>query len=324
MPLSHRRLSGWYHVLAQQLEVGLPFADAVRCARGAGMPATVLETMAVSVETGGSAAAAFAAAERWLPLSDRKVLMAAAETGRVPAVLQRLSARHAELGAAKRKLKLACAYPLVVLHVGLLLLPVIRMIDWEKGFLWDAGSYVRGVASFVLPLWAAICVVAWLAARGNAAVMAGARVLPYLAGYVRTQGLSDLAFVLGNFLEAGMRIDRAWAAAGDVATRADLRKAAGSIEGVIARGGRVGARLSAWNCFPPDFVALYHSGEMTGQLDQNLQRFASQQQAAANHALTQATIFYPAVAFVLVAGAVAYAVVKIYAGYLEMLQRAAS
>ena len=52
-----------------------------------------------------------------------------------------------------------------------------------------------------------------------------------LARYVRAQGLSDFAFALGNFLEAGLRIDRAWSVAGAITTRADLRKAAGAIDG---------------------------------------------------------------------------------------------
>jgi type II secretory pathway component PulF len=235
-----------------------------------------------------------------------------------------LSERHAELRAAKLKLILACAYPLGVLHLGLLLLPLVRLIDWEKGFQWSAIGYARGVAMGIVPLWGAALVLWILARRGSPALAAVMRAIPVVGRYVRAQALADFSFALANFLEAGVPIGEAWSAAGLVTSSPQLKTAASAITALIKTGAAPGAKLSAWPCFPADFVALYHTGEQTGQLDANLHRLAAQYQEAANRALTLATLIYPTLLFLIVAGGVVYFVVSLYSGYLKMLTKLAS
>lgn len=317
----HRSLAAWYLQLAQQLEAGLPLADALRSSRGTGMPAATLERMAAAIAAGGSADDALRCAETRLPRADWLALSAAAEAGRMPRTLQHLAQRHADLGAAKLKLAMACAYPLGVLHLGLLLLPVMRMIDWEKGFHWSAAAYARGVALGIGPLWAA-AIAAWvLARRGNPALLAVARALPVIGRYVRAQALADFSFALANFLEAGVPIGEAWAAAGLVTTSPQLQAAARAMTAVVEGGAAPGPKLAAWPCFPADFVALYHTGEQTGQLDANLHRLAAQYQDAANRALTLVALIYPSLLFLGVAAAVIGYAVALYAGYLDMVMK---
>ena len=324
MSLSHRKLSAWYHQLARQLEAGLPLAAALRSSRGTGLPAARLEAMAQKIEAGGSVDAALEAAEGWLPLPDRLVLAAAAEAGRMPLTLNSLSARHARLGAAQLRLMVACLYPLAMLHFILLLLPVMRMVDWDKGFNWDFFAYTRTVAFTVLPLWAAILALVFLARRQNPVLSRVARLLPFVGGYLRAQGLADFAFALGNFLDAGVLIGRAWSIAGSIASLPELKRASVAMEAVIVRGEKPGSQLSNWACFPPDFVALYHTGETTGRLEESLFRLADQYQDRAGRALTLATLFYPALLFFAAAAAVIFHIIKFYSGYLKMIEKLAS
>lgn len=323
MPLSHRKLSAWYHQLAQQLEAGLPLVEALRLAAGTGAPSQGLETMARQIEGGGSVEEAWDSAESWLPLADRLALTAAAAAGRMPRTLHALSARHAQIGAAKLRVALACAYPLAILHLGLLLLPVLKMIDWEKGFQWDAAAYARGLAWTLLPLWA-VAGVFWILARRQSPLLARlARMMPALRGYVRAQALADFSFVLGNLLDAGVMIGGAWEAAGRTARSRELQTAAEAMRVLIARGDAPGPHLTRWPCFPPEFAAVYRTGEASGQLEANLRRLAAQNQEAANRSLAFATLLYPGVMFLAVAGAVAYHVILIYAAYLKMLGKMA-
>jgi general secretion pathway protein F/type IV pilus assembly protein PilC len=321
MLLAHRKLSAWYHQLAQQLEAGLPFAEALRSSRGTGAPARSLTAMAQRIEAGGSVSDALRAGEPWLPFADMLALSAAAEAGRMPRTLRNLSARHAQIGAAKLRMALACAYPLGILHFALLLLPIVRMIDWERGFHWSASAYLRGVAVTIVPLWSVGLVVWFLARRGSPTLARIIRVIPALRGYARAQALADFSFALGNFLEAGVPIAQAWATAGLITRSRDLKAAADAIGTIIARGEAPGVKLAAWACFPADFVALYRTGESTGQLEVNLLRLAAQNQDEANRALAFATLLYPALMFLVVAGGVVYFVFSIYGGYLKMLMK---
>jgi general secretion pathway protein F/type IV pilus assembly protein PilC len=309
MILGHRRLSLWYDQLAQQLEAGLPLADAVRLSQGNGASASTLEAMALAIEQGGSVDDALRCAGSWLPFADRLALTASASAGRMPRTLRALAARHAQIGAAKLRVVLACAYPLGILHFGLLLLPVTRMIDWEKGFQWSASAYARGVALTILPLWIAGLVIWILARQAPALIGSVGRFVPAVRNYMRSQALSDFSFVLGNLLEAGIPIGPAWAAVGTISSSPKLRSAAVAVEKLIARGEAPGAKLATWSCFPADFIVLYRTGESTGQLDTNLLRLAAIHQEAANRALAFATLLYPALMFSVVAGAVAYLVI---------------
>ena len=322
MSLGHRKLSRWYHNLGQQLEHGVPLVEALRLSKGLGPPAQPLEWMASQIEAGGSVADALKAGP-WLPDADRLAMSAAASAGRMPLILHTLSERHAQLGKAKLKLALACLYPLGILHLGFLLLPVVRMIDWEKGLHWDAAVYVRGVAMLLVPCWL-VGIALWaLVRRGNRIVMRVARLLPAIGGYIRTQELADFAFVMGNLLEAGVGIGPAWGAAGSIVRGPEIQAATVAMQAAISRGEPPGPRLVAFRCFPADFAAQYRTGETTGHLDTNLLRLATQYQEAANRWLTFVTILYPALIFIAVAGAVAYHVIMIYAGYLKMLTKMA-
>jgi general secretion pathway protein F/type IV pilus assembly protein PilC len=324
MSLGHRKLAVWYQQLARQLEAGLRFSDALRSSQGTGLPAAGLEAMAQRVDAGGSVEAAFEAARRWLPLADRLVLSAAAEAGRMPSTLKNLAARHAQLGATKLRLALACLYPLAMLHAILLLVPVMRMIDWERGFNWDSIAYARTLAGTLGSLWAALGLLWWMMRRSHPVLALVARIVPFISRYVRAQGLADFAFALGNFLDAGMIISRAWSTAGSIATRPELSRAAQAMQATISRGERPGTQLSRWPCFPPDFVALYRTGESTGQLEQSLFHLASQYQENAHRALTLATFFYPALLFLGAAAAVIYHIITFYSGYLRLIEKLAS
>lgn len=319
MSTGHRKLSAWYLQLAQQLEAGLTLAEALRLSRGTGIPAHGLDAMARKIETGGSASDALNAASEWLPLADRLSLSAGAIAGRMPRTLRALSTRHAQLGAAKLRVLLACLYPAAVLHLGLILLPITRMIDWETGFAWSPAAYIRGLSFTVIPLWT-VAIVLWILVRQeNVWVARLFRIIPIVRNYVRAQALSDFCFGLGNFLEAGVPIDRAWAAAGSISRAPDLKAAAKSMAPVIARGEPPGSKLADANCFPPDFIALYRTGETAGQLESNLLRLAEQNQEKAQRALSLASVVYPGLALVCVAVGVAYFVISVYGGYLKML-----
>ena len=135
--------------------------------------------------------------------------------------------------------------------------------------------------------------------------------------------MADFSFALGNFLDAGLSIDRAWLSAGLISRSPELVAASQAMTTRIEGGEAPGPQLSSCPCFPEDFVALYRTGESTGQLEQNLLHLASLNQERANHQLKLATLIYPSLLFIIVAGGIAYQVISFYAGYFNMLSNLA-
>ena len=249
MILGHRKLALWYDQLAQQLEAGLPLADALRLSGGNGAPATTLNAMRLAIEHGGTVDDALRCAGSWLPFTDRLALTAAASAGRMPRTLHTLATRHAQIGAAKLRIVLACAYPLGILHFGLLLLPVARIIDWEQGLPLERGglcAWDRADDSPALDRRPRI----WILAHLSPALLgAASRFVPAIRNYVRSQELADFSFALGNLLEAGIPIGQAWAAVGAITSSPELKAAAVSVETMIARGEAPGKKLARGPAF---------------------------------------------------------------------------
>lgn len=108
-----------------------------------------------------------------------------------------------------------------------------------------------------------------------------------------------------------------------MANSARLKHAAVAMEQAILRGEEPGAQRRVWTCFPEEFVALYRTGEKTGRLEENLFRLAAEYQERAKRSLALASMLYPSLLFLGVAGMVAYGVISFYAGYLNMIGKMA-
>lgn len=316
--LSHKQLSVWYGQLAQMLEAGMVMGEALRSTAGSASSKDV-RAMAECCERGGSVDDALRIASRWIPGTDLLILSAAADTGRLPRVLRNLAARHAVLNTRMMRIALACLYPLGLLHLSLLLAPLRSMINPQEGFTWDGGAYALRLLTTLGPVWAVSIILFILLRRQSPLLGTMARVLPLFRGASRSQALADFAFALGNFLEAGLRIDHSWQAAGVVSRAPELRAAATTVGAAIERGEAPAAHLEALSCFPPTFVALYANGERTGQLEQSLFQLADRHQDEANHLLKIAMIVYPVVLFAVVVALIVMLVVSVYGGYLKRL-----
>lgn len=317
MPLSHRKIAAVYLQLAQQLGAGLTIAQAL------GMPSAIpvreRRRLVALIEQGHPLDVVIDSADDWLPDEDRAFLAAAAQTGRLPLILHELSERHDHLAKLQMRVLMACLYPAFVLHFGAVVFAFFRLIDWEKGLLWDTPRFVTGIAMILGPVWGG----AVLLRLGITLRLAPARwllnALPAVGGYRRNQALADFAFALGQLLSAGAPIASAWACAGEIANSPRIARAARAIDRNIVARESPGAHLGEHSVFPPDFVAGYLTGEHTGSLDQSLLKLAEVYQERAHTKLKVAAFAYPMLLFFAVAGMVLYIVVSFYAGYLNSI-----
>lgn len=295
MPLSAQTLSTFYAQLAQQLAAGLTLAESLRAPSDA--PPHDALRLAAMAENGVSIAEIVAAAGPWLPEADRPFLAAAAETGRLPRVLANLSERHAQIAQTRRRVVMTCIYPVGVFHFAALIFPFLRLIDFEVGLRWSWSAYLGGVSTILLPAWGGALLLGLLVRRGNRLASAFLDALPAIGGYRKNQALADFAFALGNLLDAGAPIGRAWMSAGRSSRSRRIASAAETIRARIERGEAPGAHLARLRVFPATFVARYQVGESTGNLDAALLKLAADHQAAAHLRLTAASMLYPGLLF---------------------------
>lgn len=315
--ISHKQLAHWYLQLAQHLEAGTPMAPALRLSLGP--PQRHRDRMADELDEGRSLHQVLEAAPSWLPRADRIFLAASEQTGRLPQTLSTLTDRHERIGATQMKAIMGLVYPLGVFHVAALILPLVRMIDFDRGFDWDMQLHLLMTSALLLPVWALLILVTLLAKTENPLLPRLLRLIPLLRRYSRAQSLADFSYALGTFIETGIPMQAAWKHAVRIGRDNRLNVAYRTIEPLLKDSKEPAEILNQFKVFPPDFVAFYQSGALSGQLDSNLIKAGQRYQLQANQAMTFAAIVYPTLLFALVASFIIYSIFKVYGGYVDML-----
>ncbi len=314
---SHKVLSNWYLQLAEHLESGSRLAEALTVCSGPSSKDRL--RLASKIEDGMPIPEAMKIAPSWLPRADRIFICAAMETGRLPQTLRNLSDRHERIGATQLKVILGLLYPMGVYHIAALILPIVRMIDYEVGFEWDAEQHLLQSGSLLVPIWALITLITLLAKTDSPMLPRILRCIPLLRRYSKAQALADFAYALGTFIDAGVPMHSAWMGSARVAHDPAISRAYRAMEPVFAAGEDPAPQLKAHKVFPPDFVAFYTAGAQSGKLDQMLIKAGQQYQTQANTAMTFASVFYPTLLFACVAAFIIFTIFQVYGGYLDLL-----
>ncbi|MEM9226840.1 MAG: type II secretion system F family protein, partial [Verrucomicrobiota bacterium] len=265
MSLSHKTLSAWYLQLSHLLEAGIPLPQAIITATG---PAPrYRDELAAPLNEGQNPVDLFSEGVTWLPKTDSELLRAGAMSGRLSQACLALSERHERLGEDLSRIIMASLYPLLVLHLGILVVSLLSMLDPTKGLDFNAGLYVAKVMIVLGPLWAFMFLIAFLVQNESPIIYRVVNWMPGLRGYQKNQNLADLAFALKGFVEAGLPIGESWSSAGDTVHDKALRSASRALKVVVNQGQLPSEHLFRLGCFPPEFISLYKTGEQTGLLE---------------------------------------------------------
>ena len=113
-------------------------------------------------------------------------------------------------------------------------------------------------------------------------------------------------------------MDESWFAAGSVTGDPAIEKASLSATEIIRMGKAPGDHLVTFGVFPSDFIALYKTGEQTGQLDANLATLHLQYRGQATRSIALSSFWYPKLIFLILALYATYKIIEFFRGYLEI------
>jgi type II secretory pathway component PulF len=310
--LTLRGLSRWYSQLATSLEAGLSLERSIGSMSGA--PAELRGKLQARLAAGDTIPEALERGGAWLPLVDRQLLAAAAHAGRLPEVLRRMAAMHEDAADAASRTFLAALYPILLLHVAILALPVTELVSGG-----GLAAYARKVALFLGPVWACGGLFFYAVRRRWRVASAVLDLLPWVGGYRRARALANLAMILEAQLVAGVRLDLAWLQAANASGDPRLHVPAISIAEGIQRGEPVGPKLGAAREFPLPFGEFYANGEQTGRLDESLAAIQREFRRRAAARLQTASMAYPGILFALVGAAIVYRILSFWLRYFGEL-----
>lgn len=250
-----------------------------------------------------------------VPSEDVALLEAGEATGHLDANLERLVRLYDTRRDARRRMLTEALYPLILIHIAALLLPIGRLA--MAGQLTPA-TWLASALKVLGPLWGLWLLVRWL--RGRSAVWRARfrKVVDLVPGFgtaARHRRRALFATVLEAAYQGGVPVDRAL----DMAARAAGEPRATTAAAAVAGGSPLSTALVGTNVLDPRAVTQLQTGEEAGEISQALARIAAEENAAADAALTRSVTASGVVVYLLVVVWIAASVIAFYVAYIERI-----
>lgn len=287
----------------------------------------VLAAVKAEVMAGASLAVALGSHARSFPEFYRALVHGGEESGALPTVLQHLADYLDTRQALRQKTSLALLYPILVAVVaiaivtGLLVYVVPQVVQVfqqsRQGLplltraLIGLSEFLRAAWPYLLLLFVGITVTAHVGLRRPALRRrwhAFLLRLPWLGPLIRGIDTSRFASTLAILVGGGVPLLGALASGARVMGNVTMREAVERAMERVREGTSLARALGETRAFPPLLVHLVASGEMSGKLEQMLQRAARlETQALERRLAVFLTLLEPAM--ILVMGAVVLLIV---------------
>ena len=280
-PRSFRRRSEFYHQLSLLQRAGVGVTQSLEQTTPPNQRDRqhLLETID-RLNAGETFSESLKDRESWLPSFDRMMIEAGEASGQLDETLRTLSEHYTQRSALIRDVLLRLAYPVFIVHF-IILMPGI--ISYGASLLGSGGASFLGAFSTSLltvgALYAAVFIVLYLgqANRGFALRYWLEKIwhrVPMFGPALKELKLSRLSFSLHALLNAGVNVRKAWESAASASGSPWLATSVRAWLPDIDRGLLPSEALKQREDFPKTFRDLYATGEVSGQLDDSLQRLA--------------------------------------------------
>jgi type II secretory pathway component PulF len=258
----------------------------------------------------------------WMPSFDLALLQAGEKSGRLPVCFQLLADYYQERARLLREMLSRLLYPVFLFHFAIFIVPIAQLL--APG---GARLYLLQTLGVLLPCYAVIAVVVYAmqgshGERWRALLEAVAGRIPVLGSARHELALARLAAALEALLNAGVNIIEAWELAASASGSPALRRTVWSWRPRLQAGETPSEGLRRSGRFPELFANMYHTGEISGQLDETLGRLHRLYQDAATAKFRALAEWTPRLVYLLVALMVAWRVVSFWLGYFGRISDA--
>jgi type II secretory pathway component PulF len=319
------RRAEFYRQLAQYTAagIGLPAAlDQLRQHPPARSYVRPLENLLRQLTDGFTLTESLQRLGSWLPAFDIALLHAGEHSGRLDACLRLLADYYEDRARMARQVIGDLLYPAFLLHFAVFILPFAQFFasgNWRV--------YLLQTFGVLLPIYALVAFIIY-AAQGRHGeawrswMEAVLHPVPVLGTARQYLALGRLAAALEALLSAGVSIIQAWELAAAACGSPALRRTVFSWRPLLDAGQSPAELVSGSTRFPQMFASQYHTGELSGKLDETLrllQRFYQEEGSRRLHALAQWT---PRAVYICIALMIGYRVVHFWMNYFNQVSAA--
>jgi type IV pilus assembly protein PilC len=321
-PGQFTKRSHFYYQLAQLTSAGLgvvPTLQQIQRAPPSRAYVRPIQSVVEDIGAGCTFTEAVRRVRNWLPEFDTALLQAGEHSGRIDQCFRLLADYYNERARLARQLISDLAYPVALFHFAIFILPFAQ--------LFSSGNWLRYLAQtfgVLIPLYVLVTLLIYATQsrhgeRWRGWVEAILRPIPMLGTARHCLALSRLAGALEALLGAGVTIIEAWELAANACGSPALRKAVLGWRPLVDGGQTPAEALSTSRRFPELFTGQYATGEVSGKLEETLQRLRDYYQEEGSRKLRTISQWTPKAVYLFVMLMIAYRVVKFWMGYFKQI-----
>jgi general secretion pathway protein F len=248
---------------------------------------------------------------------ESSLLEAGRRSGHIAETLQLLATHFELLAQARRRIIRGAIYPLVVVHLAIILLTLPTLFQPEGGL----GAYLQqaGLALVVLYLllggaWILMKTMWSLSCKFSIAESILCMV-PVFGNLRRQWSAAQFATTLGIYFQSSAGVLGALRPAATASQSPAAMHAVPAISEAVRSGASFGEAVQSQNIFPEELVEAVFTGEETGRLREELTRCAQNFREELARALENFSIWLPRLLYAGVVVYTGYRILSMVAGY---------
>lgn len=255
----------------------------------------------------------------WLPAFDTALIEAGERSGRLDATFRLLADYYNDRARIIKMVIAQLIYPVGLVHFAVLIFLIVLPFAYSQFNASLAWLFIRA-ALILAPCYAAVAflIYALQSRHGEnwrARLESLLRPVPLLGTARHYLALSRLSAALESLISAGVNIIDAWELAATASGSPALRRAVASWKPQLAAGQTPAETVRASHLFPDTFANLYHSGEVSGKLDETLRRLRDYYQEEGTHKLRAFATWVPRLIYLLVVLFIAWFIINFWVRY---------
>jgi type II secretory pathway component PulF len=260
---------------------------------------------------------------KWIPSFDVALIDAAERSGRLDACFKLLAVYYRERAQMARQMISDMMYPLFILNFAILVFPLIALVS-------PGGTVTRFLLMTVgiaVPLYAAVFLIIY-ACQGRHGREWRSMIenilgrVPMLGTARQDLALARLATALESLISAGVPIITAWELAATASGSPALDRTVQGWKAPLEQGSTPSDLMAKSERFPELFSNLYHTGEVSGTLDQSLLRLHTLYQTEGLRRMKALSQWTPKLVYFGILLLVAWKIIAVYTGYFAEIDKA--
>lgn len=315
-----------YHQLAQLTAAGIDLLRALEQLHRhppAGSFRAPLRATVLAVGQGNTFTEAVRQGGDWLPEFDYALIEAGERSGRLDTCFKLLADYYNDRARIARQVIADLAYPVALFHFAVFILPFSQFFlsgDWIV--------YLTRTFGVLLPVYGVtfLLIYAGQSRHGEtwrSVVETALLPIPILGTARRYLALARLAAALEALIAAGVTIIEAWELAGAACGSPGIRRTVRSWKPDLLAGTTPADTVSRSSWFPEMFANLYHTGEVSGTLDDSLRKLRKYYQEEGTRKLHAVAQWLPRIIYLVIVLLIAWKIIAFWTGYFQQIGNAA-